>query len=247
MLPCLFFNMSRKKVIGIIFCVLACIVAITIINSMEKNKADDLRAVQNEETAENTNMENDDLESQTMDSENMEQKQESDKTLKIGVDLQIEFLSCDVIDDTDIAEQTIYPAEFFYSGILPSFNPDEPRKTYLFTKCIVKNVSGKAVEHCIDLYAFIRSDESEYLGLREGLCYFDKAEYIDGEDRQKRFFWYRFDEDEELECVLGFEVREGEAGKENEQYYIGNQPLNVNYFTIENTKGLIIPITEMGD
>lgn len=233
--------------IGIIVCVVVCVSVIIVINLMENNKADDLKTVQNENRVENTNMENDDSGNQTMDSENKERQPESDKTLRIGSDLQIEVLTCDVIDDTDIAEQTIYPAEFFYSGILPSFNPDEPRKTYLFTKCIVKNVSGKAVEHCIDLYAFIRSDESEYLGLREGLCYFDKAEYIDGEDRQKRFFWYRFDEDEELECVLGFEVREGEAGKENEQYYIGNQPLNVNYFTIENTKGLIIPITEMGD
>lgn len=228
--------------------IIVCVSVIIVINLMENNKANDLKTVQNENRVENTNMENDDSGSQTMDSENKERQPESDKTLTIGgSDLQIEFLSCDVVDDTDIAEQTIYPAEFFYSGILPNFNPDEPRKTYLFIKCIVKNISGKAVEHCIDLYTFIRSDESEYLGLREGMCYFDKAEHIDGEDRQKRFFWYRFDEDEELECVLGFEVREGEAGKEKEQYYIGNQPSNVDYFTLENTKGLIIPITEMGD
>lgn len=118
-----------------------------------------------------------------------------------------------------------------------------PKTRYFFVTCRITNLSGKINEVCLDLDTFISSDKSEYLAMQECTVYFDKAIYTTGADREKRFFWYTFGEDEVLECTLGYEVKE--EWDEYEEYYIGVQTPGVDYWTLENTQ--LVPLVETGD
>lgn len=249
----------NKKVICIIVCVILCVLAGVGINSFEKSKKDDLKTNPDpiDESISGGEKQTENVDSESMSSEIAEsvgntsdettESTDSHPSMMIDASIKIEFLSSEIVDDSEMAEQTTYAAEYFKSGEIPAIDPEEPRKTYVFVKCKLINTTDRPVNSSIALYGFIENEGSPYLDLREGECYFDKAENVNGEDRQKRFFWYKFEPGEELECVVGYAFRETEAGKETETYYLGKQPLGVDYFTLENTKGLIINVSELGD
>lgn len=218
---------------------------------------------------------------------------ENDDNILYKNNLSIEILSCEMIEDIDIENQTTYKAEWFCTGELPDAEYTEkyidrdaikeacpelrdlwendnytmeetkeiynrnldvieqhtkmlhPKTRYYFVKCRITNLFGKINETSLELDIFISPDDNEYLALatHESAVYFDKAIYTTGEEREKRFFWYAFEEDEVLECVLGYEIKE--EWNENEKYYLGVQTPGVDVWTQKNTQ--LVPLPKEGD
>ena len=167
----------NKKVICIIVCVVICVLAGIGISRFENRKNDDLKTEQMDEgisKEENIgaeeNISKEEQQVETVDSENqpVESMESTDSNLTLMVDgsISLEVLSCEILDDTEMADQTKYPAEYFYTGEVPDINPEEPGKTYVFVKCILKNTTDKPVNSCIDLFGFIESEGSPYLALQ---------------------------------------------------------------------------------
>ncbi len=120
---------------------------------------------------------------------------------------------------------------------------EHPKTKYFFVKCRITNLSEKIHEASVALDTFISSDQSEYLAMHECAVYFDRAVYTTGEDREKSFFWYTFEQEEVLECVIGYEIKE--EWNADEIYYLGVQTAQVDYWTLENTQ--VVPLIETRD
>ena len=49
------------------------------------------------------------------------------------------------------------------------------------------------------------------------ICYFDKAIYTEGSERDMKYYFFRLDGNESMECTIGLAVPQAE----NEKYYYG--------------------------
>lgn len=250
-LPCLY---MKKKYFFFISSLCLCIGIVSWAISSDKKKSGDLvseNTYQSEETAIDDTEENivtPDTESASTEGENriilkMPCENSNDKS-------ELEIIDCVFIPDTELASHNEYKAEFFMENEVPSV--DVSREiTYAFFNCKWKNGSDHTINACIDFYGFIEAEDFPYLALSEGLCYFDKSKHNSGDDRIHKFFWHTLEAGEELECTIGFAFKEPEdpafSEKDNRTYYIGLQPVGVDYFTLENTKGYIVPLIETGD
>lgn len=116
-----------------------------------------------------------------------------------------------------------------------------PKTRYFFVKCKITNLIQEVNETSVALDTFISSDQSAYLAMHAGAVYFDKAIHTSGEERERGFFWYRFEAGEVLECVLGYEIKE--EWNENETYYIGVQTPGAEKWTLKNTQ--LVPLNEV--
>ena len=163
---------------------------------------------------------------------------------------ELEIIDCVFIPDTELAEHTEYKKEFYKENEVPTVDASQ-EITYAFLTCKWKNNAEHKVNACLDFYGFIEAKDFPYLALCEGVCYFDKAENISGDDRIHKFFWRTLEAGEELDCTIGFAFKVPQESafskKEDRTYYIGAQPVGVDYFTIENTKGYIVPLIDKGD
>lgn len=119
-----------------------------------------------------------------------------------------------------------------------------PKTKYFFVNCKITNLLGETNEVSLALDTFIKPDNSTSLAMHSDCAvYFDKAIHTTGEEREKDFFWYTFEENETLECVVGYEIKE--EWDENEKYYLGVQTAGVDIWTLENTR--LVPLEETGD
>lgn len=119
-----------------------------------------------------------------------------------------------------------------------------PKTQYLFVKCKISNRSGRKMDTDLTLYSFVVSADGKNSAYSDNQCYFDKAVNVVGDMRDSRFFWYTFDEDETIECTLGFAIKE-EFGA-NEQFYVGLVPAGADSVDPEHTEN-IVKVEEIGD
>jgi hypothetical protein len=248
----------KKKYIFLILCICVCIGIVYWAISSDKKKSGDLvseNTYQSEETDIDDTAE--DIVAPDTESASTEDGNEGENkiTLKMPCEnnndkSELEILDCVFIPDTELAAHTEYKTEFYKEKEVPSV--DASREiTYAFFKCKWKNNTDHKINASLDFYGFIEARDFPYLALCDGICYFDKAENTSGDDRIHNFFWHTLEAGEELECTIGFafEVPQESAfsKKEDRTYYIGMQPVGVDYFTIENTKGYIVPLIDKGD
>lgn len=248
----------KKKIILIISGIVLCLGVIIWANNVSKQKSTDLvsgitpesQVIEKEEVSESVFL-ND------SESVSTEDVKENDEKIYLNMPCEnfndkseLEIIDCVFISDTKLASHSEYKADYFKGNEVPSVDASQ-EITYAFLRCKWKNNSDHKINASIDFYGFIEAKDFPYLALSEGLCYFDKPEHISGDDRIHKFFWRTFEAGEELECTIGFAFKEPKdsafSEKENRNYYIGSQPLGVDYFTLENTKGYIVPLVETGD
>lgn len=119
---------------------------------------------------------------------------------------------------------------------------EHPKTKYYFVKCKITNLSKKTIEASVGFDTFVTGLYDPYLIMHEGACYFDEAVYIEGDEREKQFFWHTFKPNEIFECVVGYEIK---VEDDNTKCYIGVQTPGVDNFTVDNTQ--LIPLEETGD
>ncbi len=95
-----------------------------------------------------------------------------------------------------------------------------PQKVY-FIKCRLTNEASVAVTNTFPLEVTSVSETGE-LTSREDLRYFDKPIYTEGEGRSMRYFFFKLEGQESMECTIGLVVPQ-EFG-ENDHHYYGNAP-----------------------
>ena len=95
-----------------------------------------------------------------------------------------------------------------------------PQKVY-FIKCRLTNEGSVAVTNTFPLEVTSVSETGE-LTSREDLRYFDKPIYTEGEGRSMRYFFFKLEGQESMECTIGLVVPQ-EFG-ENDRHYYGNIP-----------------------
>ena len=95
-----------------------------------------------------------------------------------------------------------------------------PQKVY-FIKCRLTNEGSVAVTNTFPLEVTSVSETGE-LTSREDLRYFDKPIYTEGEGRSMRYFFFKLEGQESMECTIGLVVPQ-EFG-ENDHHYYGNAP-----------------------
>ena len=95
-----------------------------------------------------------------------------------------------------------------------------PQKVY-FIKCRLTNEGSVAVTNTFPLEVTSVSETGE-LTSREDLRYFDKPIYTEGEGRSMRYFFFKLEGQESMECTIGLVVPQ-EFG-ENDHHYYGNIP-----------------------
>ena len=95
-----------------------------------------------------------------------------------------------------------------------------PQKVY-FIKCRLTNEGSATVTNTFPLEVTSVSETGE-LTSREDLRYFDKPIYTEGEGRSMRYFFFKLDGQESMECTIGLVVPQ-EFG-ENDRHYYGNAP-----------------------
>ena len=96
----------------------------------------------------------------------------------------------------------------------------KPNKVY-FIKCRLTNEGSVAVTNTFPLWVTSVS-ESGKLKSREVLEYFYKPIYTEGEGRSMRYFFFKLEGQESMECTIGLVVPQ-EFG-ENDHHYYGNIP-----------------------
>ena len=97
---------------------------------------------------------------------------------------------------------------------------ERPQRAY-FIKCRLTNEGSVAVTNTFPLVVTSISESGE-LTYREVLRYFDKPIYTDGDDRAMRYFFFKLEGQESMECTIGLVVPQ-EFG-ENDYHYYGNIP-----------------------
>ena len=95
-----------------------------------------------------------------------------------------------------------------------------PQKVY-FIKCRLTNEGTVAVTNTFPLAVTSVSETGE-LTSREDLRYFDKPIYTEGDGRAMRYFFFKLEGQESMECTIGLVVPQ-ELG-ENDHHYYGNIP-----------------------
>ena len=95
-----------------------------------------------------------------------------------------------------------------------------PQKAY-FIKCRLTNEGTVAVTNTFPLAVTSVSETGE-LTSREVLRYFDKPIYTEGDGRAMRYFFFKLEGHESMECTIGLVVPQ-EFG-ENDHHYYGNAP-----------------------
>ena len=92
----------------------------------------------------------------------------------------------------------------------------KPQKLY-FIKCRLTNLSTNTIEDALPIYVSTKSLDTGEVTYDADICYFDKAIYTEGEARNMKYFFFRLDSNESMECTIGLAVPQGE----NEKYYYG--------------------------
>ena len=101
----------------------------------------------------------------------------------------------------------------------------KPRKFY-FIKCKLTNMGNADVEDVFPYYVVYDSPEASEISYNEVLCYYDKSIYTDGDERAMRYYFFRLNGHESMECTNGLAVQQ-EIG-ENEKHYYG-KPITGNF------------------
>ena len=88
-----------------------------------------------------------------------------------------------------------------------------------FIKCRLTNLSSAAIEDALPLdVTIVSSDTGEIKTYEEDLGYFDKPVYTEGDDRAHKYFWFKLDGKESMECTIGLLVSK-EYGDNVKNYY----------------------------
>ena len=95
-----------------------------------------------------------------------------------------------------------------------------PNKVY-FIKCRLTNEGSATVTNTFPLEVTSVSETGE-LTSREDLRYFDKPIYTEGVGRSMRYFFFKLEGQESMECTIGLVVPQ-EFG-DNDHHYYGNIP-----------------------
>lgn len=97
----------------------------------------------------------------------------------------------------------------------------KPQKVY-FIKCRLTNMFSYPVEDALPYEVTIKSSDTGAVTYQEDIRYFDKPIYTDDETRYTKYFFYKLDGYESMECTIGLVVAQ-EFG-ENEKHYYGKTP-----------------------
>ena len=263
-----------KRALSILLIVILGIVLMVTVNVIEKNNQSP-QARYLEVSRNNTDHRNEFNASGTIVNINEEGKAVS-IILNRTHSVQYEFLSYEIIDDTEIAKQTKYKGEFFDEGHVPDPNflreytdysamrrdypkVDEyissnfqrgmtaaeyqefleqhyseyttykhPKTKYLFLRCRITNITTGTVEENISPRVFAMQG-NKTIGEGDIICYFDRSQHTEGEDRIHSYVEYKFnDAEESLECVIGIVLTEDDFDfSEKNNYYVGFVPLGL--------------------
>ena len=124
------------------------------------------------------------------------------------------------------AEYGVYSEEYWesvkakYQDVIDRYTYTKtiPQKMY-FIKCRLTNLSSAAVEDALPLdVTIVSSDTGEVKTYEEDLGYFDKSVYTEGDDRAHKYFWFKLDGKESMECTIGLLVSK-EYGDNVKNYY----------------------------
>lgn len=97
----------------------------------------------------------------------------------------------------------------------------KPQKVY-FIKCRLTNMSPYPVEDALPYEVTIKSSDTGAVTYQEDLRYFDKPIYTDDETRYTKYFFYKLDGYENMECTIGLVV--AQEFEEGEKHYYGKTP-----------------------
>mgnify|MGYP004461888759 FL=1 len=93
---------------------------------------------------------------------------------------------------------------------------NKPQKLYLI-KCRLTNLSENVIEDTLPLDVSAKSMDTGEVEYDADICYFDKAIYTEGSERDMKYYFFRLDGNESMECTIGLAVPQAE----NEKYYYG--------------------------
>lgn len=83
-----------------------------------------------------------------------------------------------------------------------------PETRYFFFRMKITNTTDKDQELVLNELNLIHANRNNGFALyTDGICYFDKAVYTEGEERLHQFTWYNMKPGETLECTVGYEMR----------------------------------------
>ena len=132
------------------------------------------------------------------------------------------------VKDVRQAEYGVYSEEYWesvkakYQDVIDrhTYTKTIPQKMY-FIKCRLTNLSDSIIENTLPLeVAIVSSENGELITSEEDLGYFDKPIYTEGDDRARKYFFFKLDGKESIECTIGLEVSK-EYG-DNVKCYYGN-------------------------
>ena len=131
---------------------------------------------------------------------------------------------------TYTGEETVEKMESF-SDLIDSYTTTvvRPQKVY-FIKCRLTNESSSAAMDTLPLEVTSVSDTGK-MTYREDLKYFDKPIYTEGEDRDKKYFFFKLAGHESMECTIGLVVPQ--EFDENDRHYYGDSPFDASGGSIQ--------------
>lgn len=230
--------MKKNKIISISICVLVCIICVLAMKRLESKKENDIKQPVEDDpiitvtegdtsVAESTG-EEDASDGSTSTEEHTEEADEKN-TIWIYDEyyekqLKVTFISYEVVRNTELSQQTKYPAEYFYDEKNTDYDEYGENYACFFLKCKIKNINQ---EHKVTSDMNLRMSKAYSSGRADlvfgSMFYFDKSQHTEGEDRIHQYFWYTFDEGEELDCTIGFIVGDY-VDDGTEKYYVGGYP-----------------------
>ena len=144
------------------------------------------------------------------------------------------------VKDVRQAEYGVYSEEYWesvkakYQDVIDRYTYTKtiPQKMY-FIKCRLTNLSSAAIEDALPLdVTIVSSDTGEVKAFEEDLGYFDKPVYTEGDDRGHKYFWFKLDGKESMECTIGLLVSK-EYGDNVKNYYGESIPSDTEGFAYD--------------
>lgn len=111
-----------------------------------------------------------------------------------------------------------------YQDVIDKYTYKETyTSTMYFIKCRLTNTGDSKVGGYLPYDTVDWLPDTGDLDYSESVWYFDKPIYTEGEERDKKYFYYELDKDESMECTIGIRFAENVFG-ENELHYYGIIP-----------------------
>ena len=139
-----------------------------------------------------------------------------------------------------LADYGEYPIDYVmeiqdkYSDVIEKYTTTKTvqQKLY-FIKCRLTNLSSAAIEATLPLdVTIVSADTGEVKTFEEDLGYFDKPVYTEGDDRGHKYFWFKLDGKESMECTIGLLVSK-EYGDNVKNYYGTSIPSDTEGFAYD--------------